>query len=123
MQNAFIKWLINTIAIMLAVKIVPGITYTGGWLGILVVGIIFGLVNTFIRPFINLFSIPLLILSLGLFTFIINAFMLSLTSWISGGLHLGFHVSGFTAAFTGSLIISLVSLVLSCLLPSEKPVR
>jgi putative membrane protein len=123
MQNALIKWLINTIAIMLAVKIVPGITYTGGWLGILVVGVIFGLVNTFIRPFVNLFSIPLLILSLGLFTFIINAFMLSLTSWISGGLNLGFHVAGFKTAFMGSLIISLVSLVLSCLLPPEEPVH
>jgi putative membrane protein len=123
MQNAFIKWLINTIAIMLAVKIVPGITYAGGWLGILIVGLIFGLINTFIRPFINLFSIPLLILSLGLFTFIINALMLSLTSWISGGLALGFHVAGFKAAFLGSLIISLVSLVLSCLLPSEEPFR
>jgi putative membrane protein len=123
MRNALIKWLINTIAIMLAVKIVPGITYVGGWPGILIVGVIFGLINTFIRPFINLFSIPLLILSLGLFTLVINALMLSLTSWISVGLKLGFHVAGFKAAFIGSLVISLVSLVLSCLLPPEEPLR
>jgi putative membrane protein len=123
MQNPLIKWVINTIAIIVSVKIVPGITYVGGWLGILVVGVIFGLINTFIRPFINLFSIPLLILSLGLFTLVINALMLSLTSWISAGLNLGFHVAGFKAAFIGSLVISLVSLVLSCLLPSEEPLR
>ncbi len=123
MQNSFIKWLINTIAILFAVKIVPGITYSGGWPGILAAGIIFGLVNTVIRPFINLFSIPLLVLSLGLFTFVINALMLILTSWISGWLTLGFHVAGFEAAFIGSLIISFVSLVLSCLLPPQKAVR
>jgi putative membrane protein len=122
-QNAVIKWLINTIAIMFSIKIVPGITYTGGWVGILIVGVIFGLINTFLRPFINLFSIPLLILSLGLFTFVINTLMLSLTSWISVALKLGFHVAGFKAAFVGSLVISLVSLVLSCLLPPEEPLR
>lgn len=63
MGNLFIKWLINTIAIMCAIKFVPGITYAGGWWGILLVGIIFGLVNTFIRPFIKLFTLPLLIFS------------------------------------------------------------
>ncbi len=123
MINVFVKWLINTIAIMLAVKLVQGITYTGDWLGILAVGVVFGLVNTFIRPFIKLFTIPFLIFTLGLFTFVINAFMLSLTSWISGQLKLGFHVDGFKAAFLGSLLISFVSLTLSCLLPSEERLR
>ncbi len=121
MQNALIKWLINTIAIILAVRIVPGITYGGDWAGILAVGVIFGLINTVIRPVIRLFSLPLLIISLGLFTFVINALMLSLTSWISGELKLGFHVGSFKAALIGSLLISLVSLVLSCLLPPREP--
>jgi len=120
MDRHFIKWLVNTIAIMVAIKFVPGIVYTGEWWGILAVGLIFGLINTFIRPFINLFALPLLILSLGLFTFIINALMLSLTSWLSDKFHLGFHVAGFSAAFWGALIISLTSMVLSCLIPSEE---
>ena len=120
MDKTLIKWLINTIAIMLAIRFVPGITYTDSLWGILLVGIIFGLVNTLIRPFIKLLTLPLLILSLGLFTFIINAMMLSLTSWISGQFSLGFHVEGFKPAFWGALIISLVSMVLSCLMPSEK---
>ena len=119
MERNFIKWLVNTIAIMVAIKFVPGIVYTGEWWGILVVGLIFGLINTFIRPFIKLFAMPLLILSLGLFTFIINALMLSLTSWLSDSVHLGFHVEGFKAAFWGSLIISLTSMALSCLIPSD----
>lgn len=105
---------------MLAIKFVPGIGYAGQWWGILVVSAIFGLVNTFIRPFVRLFTLPLLVLTLGLFTFVVNALMLSLTSWLSGHLHLGFYVAGFRAAFWGSLVISLVSMVISCLMPSGK---
>jgi len=116
----FVRWLINTIAIMCAVKFVPGIVYTGEWWGILFVGALFGLVNTFIRPLVKFFTLPLLILSLGLFTFIINAFMLNMTSWLSEKFGLGFHVQGFKPALVGALIISLVSLVLSCLMPSEE---
>ncbi|MGE5301229.1 MAG: phage holin family protein [Acidobacteriota bacterium] len=117
--NALIKWLINTVSIMLAIKWVPGIVYSGAWWGILIVGLIFGLINTYIRPFVKLFALPLLILSLGLFTFVINAMMLMLTSWLSGKFELGFHVAEFKAAFWGALVISLVSLVLSCLMPSR----
>lgn len=120
MDKILIKWIINTIAIMLAIRFVQGITYAGSWLGILLVGIIFGLVNTLIRPFIKLLTLPLLVLSLGLFTFIINAMMLSITSWISEQFSLGFHVEGFKPAFWGALIISLVSMALSCLIPPEK---
>jgi putative membrane protein len=119
-SDSLLKWLINTVAIMLAVKWVPGIVYSGAWWGILIVGVIFGLINTFIRPFVKLFTLPLLILSLGLFTFVINAMMLMLTSWLSGKFSLGFHVEGFKAAFLGALVISLVSLVLSCLVPAEE---
>jgi putative membrane protein len=104
---------------MLAIKWVPGIVFSGAWWGILIVGVIFGLVNTFIRPFVRLFTLPLLVLSLGLFTFVINALMLMLTSWLSGEFKLGFHVDGFRPAFFGALIISLVSMVLSCLMPEK----
>jgi putative membrane protein len=119
MAPAFVKWVINTIAIVLAIKFVPGIVYSGEWWGILIVSTIFGLINTVIRPLVKLFTFPLLILTLGLFTFIINAMMLSLTSWLSETLRLGFHVEGFRAAFLGSLVISMVSLILGCLMPPE----
>jgi len=122
-EKIFIKWIVNTIAIMLAIKYVPGIVYAGEWWGILLVGLIFGLINTFIRPFIKLFALPLLMLSLGLFTFIINALMLSLTSWLSDKFHLGFHVESFKAAFIGALLISFTSMVLSCLIPSDNKVH
>lgn len=116
----FIKWLINTIALMLAVKFVPGIAYNGQWWGILMVGVIFGLLNSVIRPIIMFLTFPLLIFSLGLFTFVINALMLILTSAMSGSLHLGFEVQGFRPAFLGALLISVVSVVLSCLIPPKQ---
>ncbi len=115
-----IRWLINTIAIMVAVKLVPGIIYSGSWWGILIVGVIFGLVNTYIRPLIQLFMLPLLVLTLGLFTLIINALMLSFTSWLSEQFSLGFAVAGFKPAFLGALIVSLVSMILTCIAPAEK---
>ncbi|MBI5632635.1 MAG: phage holin family protein [Nitrospirae bacterium] len=120
MKQAFIKWIMNTIAIMLAVKFVPGIVYSGEWWGILIVGVLFGLVNTFLRPFVRLFTFPLLILTLGLFTFVINAMMLSITSWLSDQFQLGFHVAGFKPAFWGALVISIASLILGCLMPQEE---
>lgn len=110
----------NTIAIMLAVKFVPGIIYSGEWWGIMLVGVLFGLVNTFIRPLVKFFTFPLLILTLGIFTFVINAMMLSVTSWLSEQFELGFHVTGFKAAFWGALVISIASMILGCLMPPKE---
>ncbi|MEJ2695775.1 MAG: phage holin family protein [Candidatus Sulfobium sp.] len=120
LKNFFIRWLINTIAIMVAVELVPGIVYSGGWWGILIVGAIFGLVNAYIKPFIQLFTLPFLVLTLGLFTFIINAMMLGITSWLSSLFSLGFSVAGFKPAFLGALIVSFISMFLTCLTPPEK---
>jgi len=116
----FIRWLINTIAILIAIKVVPGILYEGQWWGILVVSVIFGFINALIKPIVTFFTFPLLVLSLGLFTFVINALMLLLTSLLSAQFGLGFHVTGFKAAFLGALLISLVSMVLSCLMPPRE---
>ena len=121
MTRIFITWLINTIAIMLAIKFVHGITFSGEWWGILLTGVVFGLVNTFIRPLIKFFTLPLLIFSLGLFTFVINAAMLGVTSWVSERMNLGFHVDGFKPAFIGAFLISIVSLALSCLVHPVTP--
>ncbi len=123
MERHFIKWVVNTIAILLAIRFVPGIGYKGEWWGVLLVGLLFGIINTFIRPVVKLLTLPFLIVTLGLFTFVINAMMLSFTSWLSGHLGLGFSVEGFKAAFLGALIISIVSLVISCLLPADESER
>jgi uncharacterized membrane protein YvlD (DUF360 family) len=83
--------------------------------------LIFGVVNVVIRPIIVLLSLPLEIITLGLFTFVINAFMLLLTSWIAQGMGVGFRVDGFLAALVAALIITIVSFVLSRVL--QDPVR
>jgi putative membrane protein len=78
-----------------------------------IVALIFGVINAVIRPIVILLSLPLEILTLGLFTFVINALMLLLTSGIAHRLHLGFRVDGFWPAFVGALVISVVSFLLS----------
>ena len=81
---------------------------------LLIIALIFGVVNVVIRPILILLSLPPLeIIILGLFTFVINAFMLLLTSWIAQGMGLGFRVDGLLTALVGALIISVVSFVLS----------
>jgi putative membrane protein len=112
---------INAAALWAATRLVPGIVFTGDWRLLFVVALVFGVLNALIRPALFLLSLPFLILTLGLFTFILNAFMLWLTSEASEALGLGFHVSGFWAAFFGALVVSVVSLGLSLFFrpPSE----
>ena len=111
-----LRLLINAAALWAATQIVGGVSYDGGWTSLFVVALVFGVLNASVRPLLKLFTLPLLILTLGFFTFVINAIMLMLTSWVSGILHLGFHVAGFGAAFLGSLVVSLVSFLLSIFL-------
>jgi putative membrane protein len=116
----FLRLVINAVALWVAVQLIPGITYTGGWLAFLGVAIVFGLLNAFLRPIVKLLTCPLLILTLGLFTLVINALMLWLTSAFSGALDLEFHVAGFWAAFWGALVVSLVSFFLSIFLAERE---
>ena len=115
------RWLINAVALLAAALVVPGIQLGAvqphatrhDWLVLAVVALIFGVINAVIRPLLIILSPPLELLTLGLFTFVINAFMLLLTSGIAQRLHLGFHVAGFKSAFLGALLISVVSFVLT----------
>jgi putative membrane protein len=113
MLKFVLRLLTNAAALWVAIRIVPGVSYDGSVPSLLVVALVFGALNASVRPLLKLFTFPLLILSLGLFTFVINAFMLMLTSWASNLLQLGFHVEGFGSAFLGALVVSAVSLVLS----------
>ena len=80
MTNFFIRWAINAVALYVAVMIVPGIHFGGEWTDLLWVALIFGLLNAVLRPLLKLLTLPLIILTLGLFTILINAVMLLLTS-------------------------------------------
>jgi putative membrane protein len=116
-----LRLIINAVALLGTAWIVPGIHLGAAgphptkhdWVTLLIVALIFGVVNVVIRPIIILLSLPLEIITLGLFTFVINAFMLLLTSWIAQGMGVGFRVDGFFPALVGALIITIVSFVLS----------
>lgn len=121
-MKLLMRWLITAIAIGVTVYVVPGISggvsKAGQPLSIDVktlfsVALIFGLVNALIRPLLKLLSCPLVMLTLGLFVFVINALMLLLTSAIAQNFGLQFAVDGFVPALIGSIVISLVSIVLN----------
>lgn len=122
MRPLLIRWLINTLALYVAVQVVNGVDYDGAALGLLVVAALFGLVNATLRPLLTLLTCPLVLLTLGFFLFVINAMMLLLTGWISNQFNLGFHVTGFWPAFWAGLMVSLVSLLLT-LFTGEGQVR
>ncbi|HKY21663.1 MAG TPA: phage holin family protein [Vicinamibacterales bacterium] len=115
-----LRLLINAAALWVAIQLVGGIDYRGSRWSLLLVALVFGVLNACVRPLLKLLSIPLIIFTLGLFIFVINALMLLLTGWVSGLLDLGFYVDGFWSAFLGGLVISVVSLVLSMLTGARK---
>jgi len=95
----------------MATRVVNGVVFTGGWLTLLAVALVFGVVNAVIRPIAKIVTFPLIILTLGLFLLVINGLMLELTSAVSRWLDLGFHVRSFGAAFWGALVVTLVNAV------------
>src|SRR5438445_12071885 len=110
-----IRLLVNAAALWVATRLVPGVAYVGGWLPFLGVALIFGFVNAFIRPVAKILTFPLIIVTLGIFSLVVNGLMLWMTSAVSGALGLGFHVRGFWSAFFGALVFSIVSTLLSML--------
>ena len=109
---------VTALAVFLASWLVPGITVTGSTtartiLTVVLVAVIIGVVNAVVKPLVSVLTGCLILLTLGLFLVVINAWMLMLSSWISGLLGLGFHVAGFWPALFGGIVISIVSALLS----------
>ncbi|MBI4540283.1 MAG: phage holin family protein [Gemmatimonadetes bacterium] len=112
-MRLLLRLLVAALALWVAVQLVPGIDYDGHWAGLLGVALVFGVVNAVIRPILVVLTCPLVLLTLGLFIFILNAFMLWLTGSLSGALGLGFRVSGFWPALVGGLVVGVVSTALN----------
>jgi putative membrane protein len=117
-----LRLLANAAALAIATWILSGITLTGSTttsqiVTLLIVALIFGVLNAIVKPIFALVTIPLLLLTLGLFLIVINACMLLLTSWLAGLFDLGWSVDGFWTALLGGIIISIVSFVLNVFLP------
>lgn len=115
-MRLLIRWLISALSLVAAAYFVPGITILGqnGWLTVLVMAIVLGFVNAIIRPILTVLSCPLVILTLGLFTLVINALMLQLAAWLSNNVFgTGFLIDGFWPAFWGAIVMTIVSWFLS----------
>jgi putative membrane protein len=121
MRSLLLHWLLNAAALWIAAWLLPGLDFRGSALDLLLVAAVFGVVNSLLRPILTVLTCPLIVLTLGLFTLVINALMLLVTGWVSARWDLGFTVSGFWAAFLGGLVVGIVSLLLTLALP--KPVK
>ena len=125
-MRPLIRLLVTAASLWVAVRIVPGLSFQGGVLAFLGVAVVFAVVNAVARPLALLFSLPLLVVTLGLFWLVVNGLMLWLTAALSGALGLGFEVRGFWAAVLGALVVSVASWILDRLVagpdrPAPRP--
>jgi putative membrane protein len=122
-RSVLLHWILNAAALWIAATLVPGLEFTGGVGRLLLLAAVFGLVNSTLKPLLAILTCPLIVVTLGLFTLVINAVMLLVTGWLSESWSLGLSVGGFWAAFLGGLVVGLVSMVLSLgLAPKESRV-
>lgn len=121
MTKFILRWAINAIALYLAVLILPGIDLRSDLVSILWLALIFGLVNALLRPLIQILTCPLIILTLGLFTLVINTFLFWLTSVIGQSFGFGLTINDpvWWNAFLGGLVVSIVSVVMTMILKDE----
>ena len=116
MNKFLLRWIINSLAVWAAVSFVPGINWTNDWVSLIGLGLILTLVNAIVRPLAKFVGCLPIILTLGLFTLVING----LTLWLSSSIavhwfHVGFYVRGFWAAFWGALIVSIAAVIMPAL--------
>ena len=108
MLNFFLTWVVAAVSLVITANIVPGITIVS-FPAAMLAAVVIGFVNAVVRPILTVLTLPLSILSLGLFLFVVNAISLSLASWLAGAFSIGFGVNGFWPALFGSVVLSFVS--------------
>lgn len=116
MRNFIVRLFVNALALWGAAELLDGITLAGGFTDVLWVALVFGIVNAILKPVFSILALPLLFLTLGLFTLVINAALLLITARLTDAL----AVSGFGTAVLGSVVISVISMVLAGALKDKK---
>jgi putative membrane protein len=119
-----IRTVVTAVALWVATALLAGISVNGGnttksALTLLAVAVIFGVVNAILKPLIKIFGCVFYIVTLGLISFVVNALLFMLTSWIAGKLSLPFHVDGFWSAFWGAIIVGVVSWAINLAIPDK----
>lgn len=122
-MNFIIRWLVTAIAVGVAVWLVPGIEIIGGneaWVGIAIFGLMLALVNISIKPLMQVLSIPITVITLGIFYLIVNTFLLYVAAWLANGIfQVGFAIATFGSAFVASIVISIVSGIMNSLVGAD----
>jgi putative membrane protein len=103
-MNLIVRWIINILALLLVAHVVPNFSYTS-WVSLAIAAAVLGLLNAIVRPILWFLTLPITILTLGLFLLVLNAIMLELTAWLVPG----FAIDGFGWAIVGALVLSIVS--------------
>jgi putative membrane protein len=123
-MKLFIHWLVIVISLYVATLLLPdnlmSVQGSDAWLAFTVMAAVLGLVNIFIRPILKFLSCGLIVITLGLFTLVINAFLLWFSSWLCQQMGIGFYVQFPWGAFLGSIIVSLVSFVFNLFIRDKK---
>ena len=119
-MDRVIQILINAGALYVADFLISGIRFSGEWWKFLLVALAFSLLNTYVRPILRILTLPISVITLGIFLLVINAAMLLLTSAISDQLTLGFHVADFGAAFLGAIVVAVVGWILSIVIGAAR---
>lgn len=120
-----VRLAVNAVALYAAIYLVPGlqgsVVNSQDWVTYLALGLIFGLVNVFIRPILKLVTCPFYILTLGLFSLIVNTILFWLTFWIGAQFGVTVQITSFMDAFLGALVVSIVSMLLYAIIPDDRP--
>ena len=122
-MNFLLRWIATAVAVAAAVWLVPGITIVGsdGTVAVILMALVLSLVNMVVKPVLQLISLPITVITLGIFYLVVNALLLELAAWAATGLFgSGIALSGFGAAFLGSIVISIVSAIANGLLGTDK---
>jgi putative membrane protein len=107
-MGLIVRWIVNTLALFVVVNIVPGYSYRS-IVTLVIAAAVLGLLNTIVRPILFVLTLPLTVVTLGLFLIVLNAIMLEITAWLVPG----FRIDGFLWAVVGAIVLGLISLVTS----------
>ena len=121
-MNFIIRWIVTALAVGAAVWLVPGIEVVDGtaWVGSVIFALILSLINMSIKPILQLLSLPVTVLTLGIFYLVVNTLLLYLAAWLANGLFdVGFYIATFGSAFVASIVISIVSAIVNGILGSS----
>ncbi len=122
-MNFIVRWLVTAIAVGVAVWLVPGIGIVGGteaWAAIAIFGLILSLINISVKPVMQVLSLPITVITLGIFYLVVNTLMLYVAAWLANGIFkVGIDIATFGSAFVASIVISIVSGIMNALVSSD----